>query len=1024
MLVKIAKQLQDYVQYKESEHVVFELLNELILKGLKVVERAVRFHDIWIESENTIGLARSGTLTPPADESQTTTPGADSQMGSEIASSRQLALSQLEASEQNVQVNHSRMSTATLSQSGVMLPDAVQPSTSASHRMSKRMSVSHRLSYLNKGSAAQKQNLASERLAAAHDSFLGLLGTFIGLHINSRSSHELAVTTHQAVQACRLLIAIVEEIWARDGRRADSLQAARDVMYQKLADLVQTAKDMLSSAQNGDDVLSQDQGQQLVMTTTNCLRAAGDCVAKARQTLDRIGDFEFEANTVGLADQISEALNNRNKAAPSTFEPHHERSASSLDKPLPVPPEPTSRPPPPPTLSLNTHAKPLPEPPQLSPLFSPDTEEPKETFPESPEEESEDASQSSTTPQGTAPPTINHDVNGVSPPNTSLEFNRMPRTDSVNTSATSATDTVSSWRNSNNYGASSVSIASTRATTPDRSPVHRHNDSLMMNSIGSVSELQSVASEELANEEQVLETTFAHELIPSKDGQVLGGSLPALIERLTTHDSTPDATFVTTFFLTFRLFTTPIEFAQGLVHRFDYIGESPTVGGHVRLRVFNVFKGWLETHWQSDTDAEVMPIINDFANNKLAVILPTAATRIHDLVSKISTSGERAIVPRVVSALPLTRTTSVASFASLDGSVPAPIISKSQLSSLRSARQGGQQCSILDFDPLEVARQFTIIESRIFCSIQPEELLALEWTKKIDSRALHVRAMSTLSTDLANLVADTILQYDEPKKRAVMIKHWVKIAMKCLELNNYDSLMAIICSLNSSMVLRLKKTWELVSQKTKTRWEELCAIVHVGKNHQALRERLKNIVAPCIPFVGLYLTDLTFIHAGNQATRELPGSEPKRFVINFDRYVKTARTIGQLQRFQVPYKLAPVPELQEWIEGQIQRINESESANVQSYYRRSLRLEPRELKTAVKTHWYSTQKELPTPQVPPIPQQATVQAQQESAGAGAQSTGHSPKESMSMSGSSFKEKFDLLQALSLTKSSDPKIGSY
>jgi hypothetical protein len=210
--------------------------------------------------------------------------------------------------------------------------------------------------------------------------------------------------------------------------------------------------------------------------------------------------------------------------------------------------------------------------------------------------------------------------------------------------------------------------------------------------------------------------------------------------------------------------------------------------------------------------------------------------------------------------------------------------------------------------------------------------------------------MSTLSTDLANLVADTILSLEDVKKRAATIKQWVKIAYKCLELNNYDSLMAIICSLNSSMVQRLKKTWEMVSAKTKTRLEDLKTITDVGRNYAVLRQRLQNHVAPCIPFVGIYLTDLTFVDVGNGATRQLPcdnGHEGAQ-VINFDKHMKTAKIIRQLQSFQVPYRLAPVPEMQDWMDAQIQRVRSSDQANVQSYYRRSLFLEPREPPQATK----------------------------------------------------------------------------
>src|SRR5207248_46172 len=211
-------------------------------------------------------------------------------------------------------------------------------------------------------------------------------------------------------------------------------------------------------------------------------------------------------------------------------------------------------------------------------------------------------------------------------------------------------------------------------------------------------------------------------------------------------------------------------------------------------------------------------------------------------------------------------------------------------------------------------------ESRIFCSILPEELLATEWMKKSGSMAVNVRAMSTLSTDLANLVVDTILQFEDPKMRAKIIKQWIKIGNKCLELNNYDSLMAIVCSLYSSTNLRLKKTWEVVSAKNKTLLENLRRIVDVSRNYAVLRQRLQNHVPPCLPFVGTYLTDLTFVDVGNQATRKLDTGAGSIDVINYDKHVKTAKIISELQRFQIPYRLTEVPELQTWMQDQLVRV--------------------------------------------------------------------------------------------------------
>jgi hypothetical protein len=203
----------------------------------------------------------------------------------------------------------------------------------------------------------------------------------------------------------------------------------------------------------------------------------------------------------------------------------------------------------------------------------------------------------------------------------------------------------------------------------------------------------------------------------------------------------------------------------------------------------------------------------------------------------------------------------------------------------------------------------------------------------------------------------------------------------------------------------LKRTWELVSQKTKTRLAGLGSIVEVGKNYYVLRERLKNLVAPCIPFVGLYLTDLTFVDAGNPETRELPGLESRRMVINFDRYVKIAKTITQLQRFQVPYRLAAVPELQEWMEAQITRIRESDTANVQAYYRRSLMLEPREtMDKPHKTHWYSSQSHTAHPPLPQLPQAVSQPPPMAMHDSEPSHPGHASKESVSTTQS--KERFD------------------
>jgi hypothetical protein len=482
-----------------------------------------------------------------------------------------------------------------------------------------------------------------------------------------------------------------------------------------------------------------------------------------------------------------------------------------------------------------------------------------------------------------------------------------------------------------------ASQTSTRATTPEITHAPKNQPSL--------SELSTAGSSTLAEEveeveSKLLEKTFAHELIFNKEGHVTGGSLPALVERLTTHESTPDAVFVSAFYLTFRLFCTPTELAEALIDRFDYVSESPQTSSAVRLRVYNVMKGWLESHWRDDTDHEVLALIQPFAEIKLSAVLPSAGKRLLELCQKVS-SSDGTLVPRLISSMGKTNT-SISQYVPADTPHPTPVVSKSSAYALSNWKMGGTCPTVLDFDPLEIARQLTVKQMTVFCSIMPEELLGSQWMKKGGVDSPNVKAMSSFSTDLSNFVADTILQYNEVKKRAAVIKHWIKIAHQCLELNNYDALMAIICSLNSSTITRLRKTWDVISPKRREMLKQLQAIVEPSQNNKVLRTRLQGHVPPCLPFLGMFLTDLTFVDIGNPATKT---NDAGLSVVNFDKHTRTAKIIGDLQRFQIPYRLTELTDLQEWIQYQVARVRELEApgSNVQvSYYRKSLLLEPRE----------------------------------------------------------------------------------
>lgn len=61
------------------------------------------------------------------------------------------------------------------------------------------------------------------------------------------------------------------------------------------------------------------------------------------------------------------------------------------------------------------------------------------------------------------------------------------------------------------------------------------------------------------------------------------------------------------------------------------------------------------------------------------------------------------------------------------------------------------------------------------------------------------------------------------------------------------------------------------------------------------RERLHSSTPPCIPYIGVYLSDLVFIDEGNPDTVDSPHPSP---LFNFDKNRQVAAVIHEIQKYQ------------------------------------------------------------------------------------------------------------------------------
>ncbi|ORE01478.1 ras GEF [Rhizopus microsporus var. microsporus] len=372
------------------------------------------------------------------------------------------------------------------------------------------------------------------------------------------------------------------------------------------------------------------------------------------------------------------------------------------------------------------------------------------------------------------------------------------------------------------------------------------------------------------------------------DGSIKGGTLSALVERLTVHN-TLDTNFIATFLLTYRSFCTTEEFVTLLESRYNLRPPERLTPEQlalwterkqklVRLRVFNVMKNWLENYY-IDEDEYLLGRFEHFTKSYIRDSSEFAANQLLKLIKKrIESRGEiKKIIRNEVEG-------------------PAPIRPKNM-----------SNIKLLDTEPLEMARQLSIMDFKLYSSIRPIECLGKAWSRDGDHGlvAVNIKQSIKYCNRLTSWVTESILAHEDPKKRATVIKYWVQVADAC-------------------------------NRTTTQTLASIRKLMGANRNFVEYRENIHSVSPPCIPFLGIYLQDLTFIEDGNPDYLRKSNN-----LINFAKRQKVAEVIRELKQFQsFAYNFQTLQELQDFIQAQLNCEHD-----VEKLYERSLQLEPRASET-------------------------------------------------------------------------------
>nr|XP_020471933.1 RAS guanyl-releasing protein 2 isoform X2 [Monopterus albus] len=162
-------------------------------------------------------------------------------------------------------------------------------------------------------------------------------------------------------------------------------------------------------------------------------------------------------------------------------------------------------------------------------------------------------------------------------------------------------------------------------------------------------------------------------------------------------------------------------------------------------------------------------------------------------------------------------------------------------------------------DSCELAEHLTYLEYKSFCKILFQDYHSFVMHGCTVDHPIW-ELFITLFSSVSQWIQLMVLSKPTAPQRAAVIAHFIRVAQKLLQLQNFNTLMAVVGGLSNSSISRLKDTQTHISAETNKVFNNLIELVTSCGNYSQYRKRFSECSGFRFPILGVHLKDLIAVH--------------------------------------------------------------------------------------------------------------------------------------------------------------------